>query len=177
MKKIRSELILSSSAVIVSVCALFVSISEAHLMKVQQRAILYPHLEIGPNYNGEGFSIRVKNAGSGLAVIDAFSVNHGDHYFSEWEEVVVHFMGEDHNLGWDIRRESNINQTILQPGEERRIFGISWNDESRQLVDSLFKIDYNLQYSSILDDHWEINRFYKFPQEIKKVDRSHPQFK
>ncbi len=145
-------------------------------MKVQQKAILYPHLEIGPNYNGEGFQIKVKNAGTGLAVVEAFSLNIGERYFNEWEEVVVHFMGEDHNLGWDIRRESNLNQTILQPGEERRIFGIGWNDESRQLVDSLYKIDYRVQYSSILDDHWEVNKTTKYPQEIKKIDRSRPQF-
>ena len=171
MKRIRVDIVLSLTAVIVSICALFVSITEARLMKVQQKAILYPHLAFGPSYNSEGFSFRLKNSGAGIALVKSATVQHQGQYFHNWLEVIDHFLPEDHNVGYNIMGANTVNEKAILPGEVLNIFSVPWNPETRMLVDSLGSLKYRIVYCSILEDCWEITETIRYPRAIPNFKR------
>lgn len=175
--KFRSEVFIGLTAVFVSVCALFVSIRQSQLMKTQQEATLYPHLILGTGYSGEGFSIELKNSGTGLAMIKSVEVNSGDTYFTDWVKVFDHYLPVDHKVSWDVVGATSIQETVLIPGESVQLFKTSWNPETRVLVDSLENLNFKIQYSSLLKKHWEISSENRTPRVINfKPNRASVQF-
>lgn len=165
--KFRSDIFIGLTAVVVSICALFVSIRQSQLMKVQQEAMLYPHLTLGSGYSSEGFYITLKNSGTGLAIIKSVEVNCRETYFPDWSAVYDHYLPEDHNVGWNVVSASSVQESVLIPGEEVNIFSTQWNPETRILVDSLETLNFKIQYASLLEEHWEISTDKRTPEKIK----------
>ena len=161
--KLRLDIIMSVTAVIISLCALFVSITEARLMKIQQKAVLYPHLDFGPSYSQEGFKIYVKNSGAGIALVKSVQVRCRDQYFNKWLDVVDYFLPDTNRVGYNMMSMEPINEKAILPGEELRLLSIPWNRETRVLVDSMSNLEYRIFYCSILDDCWEITSHTGFP--------------
>ena len=71
VKKINTNLLVASSAVFISLCALFISVQEMKIMREQQKATMYPYLTLGWVYNSDGFGVELKNSGNGLAKINS----------------------------------------------------------------------------------------------------------
>lgn len=61
IKKINTNLLVASSAVFISFCALFISVQEIKIMRSQQKASMYPYLTLGWTYNSEGFGVELKS--------------------------------------------------------------------------------------------------------------------
>lgn len=165
--KFRSEIFIGLTAVFVSICALFVSIRQSQLMKTQQEAMLYPHLILGKGYSGEGFTISLKNSGTGLAMIKSVEVNCRDKQFSNWPSIFDYYLPEGHNVGWNVVGATSIQDAVLIPGEEVILFRTSWNPATRTLVDSLGTLNFKIQYASLLKEHWEISTAQGTPKKIK----------
>ena len=174
MKRLKAEHFLSLTAVVVSICALFISITEARLMKAQQKAMLYPHLDISPSYGANGFDISVKNSGAGIAMVKSVTVQDGDRYFSEWMDVINHYLPDTHQVGYNLIYVSDINKKAILPGEEIEVFRVPWNEETRILVDSLYNLKIRIDYCSLLDDCWEITNELDFPEPDRPVNHSTP---
>ena len=69
------NLIVALAAVVISVCALYISVQEVRIMRMQQRISLYPYVKVSQSYGAEGFSITARNSGSGLAKINFFELS------------------------------------------------------------------------------------------------------
>ena len=69
-KKINTNLFVAGTALIVSVCALFLSVQEIRIMRIQQKANMYPYITVGWTFSGQGFGVELKNSGNGLAKIN-----------------------------------------------------------------------------------------------------------
>ena len=164
--KFRSEVFIGLTALIVSVCALFVSIRQSKMMKIQQEAMLYPHLIFESGYSGEGFRLTVRNSGTGIAMVKSVEVSCRDHFFTGWEEIFDYFLPEGHQVGWNVVGASTITESVLIPGEMVTVFRTPWNPETRVLVDSLGELNFKIQYGSLLEDHWEITSQDRLPKKI-----------
>ena len=169
-KRISSNQIVAVSALLISSCALLVSIVEMRTMKVQQKAMVYPHLDFGERYNSNGFSIIAKNTGTGLAIINSVEVFDGDRNFNNWLDIIDHYMPPDHGIDYDVMGSTQINGKVIPAGEEVRVFFIPWSDKSRALVNRLINLDYRICYCSLLEDCWEITKDKQFPASIGKCE-------
>jgi hypothetical protein len=64
------------SAIILSVCGLFVSFYEASIIREHQRASVWPNIEIGPSFTSGQLAFHVTNTGIGPAKVEAVNVSY-----------------------------------------------------------------------------------------------------
>lgn len=152
----NSNTVIALSALLVSLCALVVSIVEVNIMRSQEKAVLWPHLSIGMSYNSEGFRFGAINHGTGPALIKSVVIKKDNTYFNSWDSIIANIMPGNHDISYNIYRTSEFNKTVIPAGERRVFFGVSWNAETRQLSKGLQQLSFEVIYCSILDDCWII---------------------
>ncbi|MEL7163302.1 MAG: hypothetical protein AAFN92_21270 [Bacteroidota bacterium] len=162
---IDANRILALAAVFVSVCALYVSIQEMRLMRQQQKVSFYPHLALGRHYSEEGFSLYIKNSGTGLALVNSVQLTNGERYFTDWPEVIAHYMPDSLAFGYDHLSSSTINEEVLTPGEEVRLFAVKWRPGVREFEEEARELTMRICYSSLLDDHWVLENETRWQEE------------
>ena len=166
--KFNSNTLIALAALVVSVCALFISVQEARIMRTQQRVSIYPHLEAGVFYNSEGFGMRVVNGGVGVAKIESIQVYEGDDYFNNFLEVVDYLMVDSHSINYNILEVQELSESVLPAGDRVQMFRLPWTEETRLLSNRIGRIKYRVHYCSLLDDCWEINSFSNRPIPLEK---------
>lgn len=72
----RPETLIGLSALLLSLCGLFIAIYEASLIRQSQRASVWPYVEVGGTINPDRISLRVQNTGVGPARIRAAAVTY-----------------------------------------------------------------------------------------------------
>ena len=157
LKNINSNLLVALSAVLISVCALVVSIYEVRIMRSEQRLSAFPYLSISKFYNGRGFGLRVKNSGTGLAFIKSYKIRTGDTYFQNWQEVVDHYAPEGHSINYGIMSTNGLQDEVITPNEEVVLFEVQWNEETRALSRNVDDLEIRVCYASLLEDYWVVN--------------------
>jgi hypothetical protein len=159
---IRSpQTMIALSAVLLSVCGLFVSVYEASLMREQQRASVWPNVEIGPSINPGDLKIFVQNTGVGPARIVSASLTRQGEPEENWGELIRAFEREDGaDPGW---YQSLITGRVLpRSSSQELIFRIQSPSENpgSGLADRLSEaiseeeIDVRLCYCSVYDECW-----------------------
>lgn len=155
--KVNTNLLVASSAVFISLCALFISVQEVKIMRVQQKASMYPYLTLGWTYNSNGFGVELKNSGNGLAKINSYKIFNDSIYFQDWLHVLKTYMPDAQNIGYgNITTSGNIRNLMISPNETKRLIFIAWNDESRALQPLLEDIKITISYESLLNENWII---------------------
>ena len=137
----------------ISVIALIVSLYEANILKDQQRALVWPYFGVGSNFSGKGFSFVASNNGTGPALIKSMEVIYEDSVYPSFEDILDKIK-PDRVIGYDRLRFSNLNNTVVKPGEERAIFNMPWDDETREMASFLMNTRIKVQYCSVLGDCW-----------------------
>lgn len=140
-------------ALVISILALLVSLYEANLLKDQQRALVWPYLTVTPNYSGKGFSIVATNNGTGPALIKSMEVRYKDTVYTSYDDL-LDAIKPGRKIGYDRLRMSTFNNTVMKAGEERIIFNMPWDDETREMAKNMIYLKAKVQYCSVLDDCW-----------------------
>lgn len=140
-------------ALSISILALCVSVYEANIMRSQQKATVWPYLWLSQGYNSEGFSFNAGNNGIGPALIKSVEVRYKGELIKDMSELLDKIK-PDHKLGYNQLRMSSFNQTVMKAGEERQIFFMPWNEETREMVKSMQYVSIKVQYCSVLEDCW-----------------------
>lgn len=156
--KVRRELFQSigtATALIVSVLALVVSIYEANLLEAQQKATVWPYFSVSQGYNSDGFSIYGLNNGTGPALVSSVSVTFNGKPVKNYLDFLK-IVKPDNSVGYDVIRQNKMNNTVFKAGEERLLFFMRWNDETREIVKKMDqgKVNITVQYCSVLDECW-----------------------
>ena len=152
----NGQAIIAVSALLVSICALYISVVEIKMMRTQQRSMVYPHLDLGISYNSEGFRIELDNDGTGLAFINSVEVFSEDSVLRSWPEIIDFAMPEGHNITYAIFGTQQINNQVIPANTDLDIFKVNWNEETRILEKRLDIIEIKICYCSIMGDCWEI---------------------
>lgn len=84
----RPKSLIALSALLLSLCGLFVAVYEASLVRRQQRVSVWPHLEVSASMTGEAVQIIVENAGVGPARVRAAVLTHGGEVRQGWEDLI-----------------------------------------------------------------------------------------
>ncbi|MEO1436124.1 MAG: hypothetical protein AAFV80_11355 [Bacteroidota bacterium] len=153
----NSNTVIAISALVVSLCALIVSVLEVRYMRSQQKATLWPYVQVGLTYNSEGFGIRASNMGTGPAVIDGLEVWKGNRYYAGIDDMINDLLPEGHQVTYSIYKTSSFNGTVLPAEQERLIFSVPWNAETRILSQQMMGVQFQVRYCSVLDDCWLTN--------------------
>lgn len=149
----RFQTIGTALALFISMMALGVSVYEANLMRDQQSAMVWPYLKIGNSYNGEGFGFIAINNGTGPAIIKSLEVRYKDKLMHDYNEL-LNTIKPDRTIGYESIRMDKLNNTVMKAGEERELFNMDWNEESRIMVDSMAGVTVKVCYCSVLGDCW-----------------------
>ncbi|NER18967.1 hypothetical protein [Spongiivirga citrea] len=159
-KAINTNFFVGGTALVVSICALFISIQEVRIMRIQQRASMYPYLTVSKVYNGEGFGITLKNSGNGLAKINSYRVYANGTYFNNWEELLKTLAPDATGIDYSIiRTAGNIRNEMITPNEKVNLIFLQWTLETRELEKQFSDLEVKLCYSSLLDEHWIIEKY------------------
>jgi len=151
------EIIIGASAVLVSLCALFVSISQVHLMQKQMHLAVMPRIDISFSYiASENLNISITNCGLGPAEILATKIEYSSVAVGSWEELFRMMSKENHEqVNYSA---SKLKDRMLVP---LQIFPILTTKE-----DNLFKlfeankdkIKITIFYKSLYNDYFEVCR-------------------
>ena len=154
------QTIIALSAVLLSVCGLFIALYEASLIRRQQRAAVWPHVEVGASIQrGNRVALLVQNTGVGPARIGAAAVTYEGETKDNWE-ALIRSLGQDPD-SVNIYR-SLINGRVLPAGSQERIFSVSEGqgptalDLMRTLEREIGEgtLDATVCYCSVYDECW-----------------------
>jgi hypothetical protein len=152
--RLDSNRTIALAAVLISLCALFVSLQEVRIMRQQQRVNHFPYLDITLSYSGEGFSVVLRNNGTGLARVESMQIFEQDRYYGNWLEFIEAHLPDSLVFGYETLRTNAVNKEIIVPNTEVVIFGVPWNEATRRLEPLIREVQYRICYSSLLDERW-----------------------
>lgn len=153
----RMNQITSLVAIMISVIAMVLSIVEVSAMREQQRADVWPYLEITQHYTSEGFALRVTNKGVGPALVNSAALFDGDQEITDLIDFIERTVGSDNAFGYEAYSSRSVDNGVMAAGESVDLFSVEWTDASRLLVErwsTQSGIDYRVCYCSIHEDCW-----------------------
>lgn len=156
VRSIDSNSIIAISAVVISLCALLVSLQEVRIMREQQKATMYPFITVGRSYDHLGYKVEIRNSGTGLARINSVEVTNGTDYYTGWLEIIEAHLPDSLVFGYDLLRTNTVNELMITPNETVELFSVLWSPATRMLEERTRDLDIIICYSSLLDDHWKL---------------------
>ena len=160
MKKLGKYLTYSNVSVtialVVSFLALIVSVYEATIMNSQQKAMVWPHVNIKTQYSENGFSLIAINNGIGPALVNSMEVSYKDFVAESYIELVDK-IEPNREFGYNILKMGYLNGTVMKAGEERVLFNLPFNKKTNAIIKKLGDLNIIVQYSSVLSERWTFN--------------------
>lgn len=147
----------SALALLISTFALAVSLFEANTQRIQQRASVWPHIQLSQNYTSEGYAIRIENKGVGPALMGDLHLVYEGRRYGDLDDLIIAVVGEEDAFSYDLYRSSNVSQSVLSAGEQDTLFSVPWEPRTRTLANR-FSQNGNVEacYCSIFDDCWTV---------------------
>ena len=153
---LKPEMLIAISAILFSVCALVVSITEVNIMRKQQKATVWPYLELLPSYNESGFYVLMQNKGVGPAIVKSFIFKFDGEIIKTWDDFLIKLFDND---SVSVSNEwTTINGRVIAPNEEIKIIKIESDRAARHAIRNYHRIDIEFCYSSIHNDYWLVNK-------------------
>lgn len=156
LKLFNTNAVVTTTALILSACALYLSVQEVRIMRQQQKATMFPYLTITKTYNAEGYGIVIKNSGNGLAKINSYQVYNDSIYFRDWFDV-LQTLSPDSKIDYSmINTVGSIQNEMITPNEKLNLIFLRWNDETRLFEKYLSSLNIRICYSSLLEENWVV---------------------
>lgn len=154
MVSLRWDIAAALAAVIVSFCALFVSLYQTRIMRSEQATSLWPYLTVAIDNRADEFGIVVLNLGVGPAIVRSARVAGSQGLVKTWNEAIK---AAEPDAKIQYYTESLLNQWVFPAGSRQRVVVIP-NDESTAAIrDYLTNATIDLCYCSLLDECWTIS--------------------
>lgn len=156
------QMLVSLSAVLLSLCGLFVSLYETSIMREEQYASVWPHVEIGPSLNENDYALAflIQNTGVGPANIKAAHIKHNGEIIKNWREIVTRFTEDENYFTGSINL---INGSVLPPRSDQESI-YEFNADTSNVRKELFykfrnqilegNLNINICYCSVYDQCW-----------------------
>lgn len=169
----NTNMIVSISAIGISLMTLFVLMYQSHLLSKQfelaqkhQYASVLPYLEIGPSVRSDAFHINLGNTGVGPAFIkDVYIVVDSTWYQLDIYGFVDQFAEASDSLG-RFSYSSLYPGRVIQAGKNLNLLSVTGERESRNFLTFLDKHQPILvvEFASVFDQRWIIDsRFLSTP--------------
>ena len=160
-KRLDNNAILSITATIVSVCALFVAVYQTILMRQQQDAAVWPKVLISHGYYKDDFyRIIVRNVGVGPAIIRKASITGNGQSFPDMG-IYEKFLLTKYQLSTQIRDSTSyFDYSDLQPedvipqGEQREICMAKGKAIATAFIKNESNFHLDIIYESLYGKQW-----------------------
>ncbi len=154
-KRVNLDRLASAFAVALSLAALFVSLVEVSSERAQQRASVWPHIEIGESYSEDGFRIRLTNKGVGPALMGRIALTIDGRTVEDLDQLILETLGEADAFSYDRYSSSNPSNRVVAAGETLDLFRVKWDPQTRKLIGKWNNnVDLATCYCSISEDCW-----------------------
>ena len=158
-------------AILISVAAMVVSIVEVAAVRDQQKAEVWPFIQVGPLYNSEGFALMASNKGVGPALVERLVLSVDGKPVDDLDQLIIDTVGAENAFSYDLYGTRDVTDEVLAPGESAALFRVPWETRTRLLVDRLggrFEID--ICYCSIHEDCWQVSVTEPRPESVRACD-------
>ena len=152
------QMIIALSAALVSMCALCVSMYEVSLMREQQKAAVWPYLEVLSS-NRDGWELQVSNRGVGPAIIEAVVVTVDGVEVEDWPEVSKLLLGHT-----TATVTSKFNGRVIPQGDSVRVYRVLEPATGKEFSAKSERIAVAVCYRSIYNDRF--TAYYRGPIDI-----------
>lgn len=155
----RPQNVISLSALLLSICGLALSVYEASLIRKEQRASVWPHLEVGISMGGSDASIIARNVGVGPARVEAVGLAYDGNHKESWIDLLRSVDQQTDDIATKINL---LNNRVLAPKEEETIFSIKSRDMENNTGDVnpfqigvlTGKVELRVCYCSVYEQCW-----------------------
>ncbi|MEM9664345.1 MAG: hypothetical protein AAF970_05385 [Bacteroidota bacterium] len=162
----QPQSLIALSAVVLSLCGLFIAVYEASLIRQSQRAAVWPYVEIAPSLNRESVRLGMVNVGIGPARVEAAAVFHDGVLLEDWRAMSRAVLGaRADSVDY---RQSLAGGRVLAAGQGDAIFTLT-SEMSRSpetgrravagmrqaIVDGALEV--TVCYCSVYDECWTIS--------------------
>lgn len=155
-KKIKPELILALTAVLISFSTLFVYLYQSKLMATQQKMAVWPHITFGPSWGNDYLTINMMNKGVGPALIGKVDIKMNNESIAGIHEIMKAIPD---SLQSPFNYSSLTAGEVVMSGEKIQLFHISHPETIAYFLALMEagKINIEVCYCSIYNDCWTSN--------------------
>jgi len=152
---LEPQTLIALSAVLLSVCGLFVSLYETSLMRQEQRASVWPRVSIGFTINDTLVTFIAENAGVGPARVQSAEIRHNDSTMVNWSELMRRTSSGPLSVSSSLNL---VNGRVMSPEKRVEFAKLDFRDEQQAaaLAESVLDgtTDIRACYCSVYNECW-----------------------
>lgn len=160
IRRSAREFVLPVFAIIISISALGVSVLEVSALRGQQKASVWPYVEVSRIYSNEGFEVTLTNKGVGPALLKDVKLSHQGQpitFTEQLDELILQSVGREQAFSFETYMSKQVSNDVLTPAESIILFGVPWTEATRRFVDIAGEnIEVDGCYCSIYDECWKM---------------------
>jgi hypothetical protein len=150
----RPELYIAIISLLLSLAAFSTSVIQTNIMQKQQKASVWPHLEVSSGVISGAYYIKVKNKGVGPAIVKNVAFNAGGKSYVTAMECAKAILQDTSFHEWYFS-SFPINKSVFASNEE--VETIKINDV--KFIQALFEkgkdFNFKIRYASVYGEEWE----------------------
>ncbi|MEM6639113.1 MAG: hypothetical protein AAF610_04350 [Pseudomonadota bacterium] len=146
--------LIAATAIVLSLCALGVSVLEVSSIRSEQRVGVWPYIDLSAGYNSDGFSVTATNKGIGPARVRSMQMTLDGEPVTSLDQMILDVVGPELAFSYDVYRANNPTNSVLSPDEEAVLFGVPWTPATRALTEQISRFSATLCYCSVYDECW-----------------------
>ncbi|MCB0518906.1 MAG: hypothetical protein KDD27_08210 [Saprospiraceae bacterium] len=142
----------TAAAIIVSFCALAVSIYQAIILRNQQYAAVWPYIEPTVRYSNHSFELLIQNKGTGPAIIKKVNLTLDDQPVADYRKFMGDLLG---NHAFQSLSITSVDNSVISANESVRMLAAELPD-SLSISSSDFpqRTTVKICFCSIFGDCW-----------------------
>lgn len=157
---------MSMLALLMSFSALMVALFEAVAVRAEQKADVWPYLEVSDGFSADGYSITVTNKGVGPARVRSLAMTLRGQSYRDLDSMILATLGPEQAFSYELYRTSNIAPGVLSADETTDLFQVPWEDRTRSLSQVwASELEIEVCYCSVYDDCWRATKQTREPVE------------
>lgn len=146
------------AAIIISLTAMLVSLLEVNTSRAQQRAAVWPHMEIVQSYQESGYQLLITNKGVGPALMSDIVLLFEGEPVRNLDQLIIDTVGPEKAFSYERYSSTDPSGRVMAPGETTTLFGVDWDPVSRELLTKWNgKVDVQTCYCSINRECWSVS--------------------
>ncbi|MEO1029030.1 MAG: hypothetical protein AAFX02_08225 [Pseudomonadota bacterium] len=159
------------AAIIISLTAMLVSLLEVNTSRAQQRAAVWPYMEVVQSYQESGYQLVITNKGVGPALLGDIVLLYENEPVTNLDQLIIDTVGPEKAFSYERYRSTDPSGRVMAPGESNTLFGVDWDPVSRELLtDWNGKVDIQTCYCSINRDCWTVSYINKKTEPVKACE-------
>ncbi|MGC4044164.1 MAG: hypothetical protein QM758_10225 [Armatimonas sp.] len=150
MARLSPEMLVALVSLTVSVGALVTTVLQTNIMRAQQAASVWPHLELSSVASNRGLSLHVVNKGIGPALVKKVTIRYQGQTFHDPRLALYAIYGKPSLPGQHVT--TSMEGGVLTPGEDVTMFSSDNPDVVKKVAEARPDIHMDVEYESVYGD-------------------------